>query len=916
MHRRRPNGSARPADTDYEPVPLTAGRKGARSTGSGGKLHVMILVWFAVLATIALWRHHSLPTPGKCGDQREFSECNARETIRGLAHTIGMRLVGTKQEALARDMILDKLHGYKSDAAAQGTDVPVFDIDVQVADGSHRFDLMGQALIKTYTNITNIVARLSCGPECDGNAILLNSHFDSTIVSPGASDDGAGVAVMLELIRILSQRKEKMKNAVIFLWNGAEETLQDASHAFITQHKYRDTIRGVINLEAMGQGGKEILFQANSKEMISAYSRVPNPHGSVLSNDIFRTGLVMSDTDFRQFVDHGGLVGLDMAFYTNSYLYHTMLDVEDTIEKGSLQNFGENAMAMLDYLLYESDLAVIDRNDDLVFFDLLGVWFFHYTWAQAHIGHWIVIALSVAAVLIPRRARNGQRLSNTVKAAGTVLASNLGSILVSAMLGVALMIPLKASLVWFSREWYPVVLFGPMAVLGSLLPQLWLRARHTRRSLVAQGKKGIPSPTDSGDADLERTVYDALILAFAGLITLADHFELGISYVFTMYTVGLLVGRALDLVLSKNQEDHIHPAAYIAAALPFAISTELTTGTLNLFVPISGRTGADTPSDVIVAVLTGALLFLHFYLLLPLTHRLSPAAANRSAKMVALVGLLVVAIFVLAVKPFDTMHPKRVFVEYKENLTDNTREVMIAHADSGSVAAILSAVEKQTGTKPILRTASVTGRDWSTIAPFSNFMESYAFDISHTPPLTRTTHTDDTTRGPQLDIVKDTYDKETDIRRLSIRCYYPRYIWTVLTFSADVVSWSLDDTTMLNNGGNIPITLRHAGGYPTNDWTLDVTVRGSKPITMEISGLEQDTFHELVNDDEESESWKERKHQRQGEVGTAVGPVRIGKAWKWSDRFEPASVLAALEKVMPDWTTGLYIAVVVRRFEV
>ncbi|RKO87596.1 hypothetical protein BDK51DRAFT_3353, partial [Blyttiomyces helicus] len=85
----------------------------------------------------------------------------------------------------------------------------------------------------------------------------------------------------------------------------------DASHGFITQHPLRQNIRAVINLEAMGQGGREILFQANAAEMIKAYAQVPHPHGNIISNDIFRTGLVISDTDFRQFRDYAGLPGLD-----------------------------------------------------------------------------------------------------------------------------------------------------------------------------------------------------------------------------------------------------------------------------------------------------------------------------------------------------------------------------------------------------------------------------------------------------------------------------------------------------------------------------------------------------------------------------------------------------------------------------
>jgi len=122
-----------------------------------------------------------------------------------------------------------------------------------------------------YTNVTNIIVRLSCpesaahpSRECENNAVLLNAHFDTTLGSPGASDDGSGIAVMLEIIRIMSQQSwDGYKNSVVFctyflvwlgngvlcdtypthwsVFNGAEESLQDASHAFITMHELKDS---------------------------------------------------------------------------------------------------------------------------------------------------------------------------------------------------------------------------------------------------------------------------------------------------------------------------------------------------------------------------------------------------------------------------------------------------------------------------------------------------------------------------------------------------------------------------------------------------------------------------------------------------------------------------------------------------
>lgn len=67
-----------------------------------------------------------------------------------------------------------------------------------------RFDIMAKRLYKTYVNLSNIIVRVSDGTEKGKeHAVLVNSHLDSTLPSPGASDDALAVGVMIECIRVL-----------------------------------------------------------------------------------------------------------------------------------------------------------------------------------------------------------------------------------------------------------------------------------------------------------------------------------------------------------------------------------------------------------------------------------------------------------------------------------------------------------------------------------------------------------------------------------------------------------------------------------------------------------------------------------------------------------------------------------------
>lgn len=141
--------------------------------------------------------------------------------------------------------------------------------------------------------------------------LLVSDRFYSGSLS-GGSDDGINVVVMLEILRKLSLSPTRLRHNVIFLFNGAEETPLQASHGFITQHKWAEECKIIVNLEACGAGGKIILFQTGPETpwLMKYYSSVQHPYGQAAGEEIFQSGLIPSDTDFRIFRDYGKLVGM------------------------------------------------------------------------------------------------------------------------------------------------------------------------------------------------------------------------------------------------------------------------------------------------------------------------------------------------------------------------------------------------------------------------------------------------------------------------------------------------------------------------------------------------------------------------------------------------------------------------------
>ena len=72
-------------------------------------------LWLS-LFSLGSYFYHKLPEPIGPTEDLVFSEGNARQVIRTLAHDIGLRVVGSKQESKAIDYIWEQLNEIKDNA--------------------------------------------------------------------------------------------------------------------------------------------------------------------------------------------------------------------------------------------------------------------------------------------------------------------------------------------------------------------------------------------------------------------------------------------------------------------------------------------------------------------------------------------------------------------------------------------------------------------------------------------------------------------------------------------------------------------------------------------------------------------------------------------------------------------------------
>ena len=148
----------------------------------------------------------------------------------------------------------------------------------------------------------------------------MSAHYDSVPVGPGASDDGVGVATLLEVGSILKRRP--LQRPVILLFNEGEELGLVGARAFLADPLSRN-VDSLLNFEARGVNGPVTMFETSQPNgpAISVFGHaVRRPVASSMSTDIAR--LIPNDTDVTVYKERGWLT-LNFAMVGNETRYHS-----------------------------------------------------------------------------------------------------------------------------------------------------------------------------------------------------------------------------------------------------------------------------------------------------------------------------------------------------------------------------------------------------------------------------------------------------------------------------------------------------------------------------------------------------------------------------------------------------------------
>lgn len=277
----------------------------------------------------------------------EFSAARAMEKVKVIAKE--PHPVGSPAHAEVRDYLMAELKGLGLHP------------EIQEIVALDRHD-------QSWT-LENIMVRI---PGTDNSkALMIAAHYDSVPTAPGAADDGAAIAAMLETVRAL-QGSGPLRNDLIVLMTDGEELGMLGAREFMNEHPWAKEVGLVFNFEARGNKGPSFMFETSDqngwivKEFIKA---APQPIAYSLVYNVYK--LMPNDTDLTMF-RAGGLAGLNFAFGMGLNSYHTMLDTPENLDLASLQHHGEY---MLSLTRHFGDLDLNQpqmQQENRVYFNVFG----------------------------------------------------------------------------------------------------------------------------------------------------------------------------------------------------------------------------------------------------------------------------------------------------------------------------------------------------------------------------------------------------------------------------------------------------------------------------------------------------------------------------------------------------------------
>ena len=328
----------------------------------------------------------------------------------------------------AHDRARDDVVGMFSDLGYTPTvhSNPMFDLsdpaDKRIFDG---LSAEQQAVLKDAPAETIVVDV----PGKSEHTMALMAHYDSATVeadenghqhitdgtSPGASDDGYGVAAIVETLRALKAEGRQPENSLKIVITDAEEIGLIGARNEMRHHRADyENVDLVLNLEARGMSGPAFMFETSpNNSAVAGYflSHVKQPVTGSLFPSLY--ALMPNSTDMTNLIPEGFTV-LNIAAVGDADHYHQSTDAPRYVDHSTLQHYGDQALDLTRAWAFDGQAPTLTADGDLHFFQLWRGLTVRYPAAVGTGLGCLAVIAALGAVVVRAKSLHWKRVLGTV----------------------------------------------------------------------------------------------------------------------------------------------------------------------------------------------------------------------------------------------------------------------------------------------------------------------------------------------------------------------------------------------------------------------------------------------------------------------------------------------------------------------
>lgn len=224
--------------------------------------------------------------------------------------------------------------------------VPVFTISVRDAMkfvGSDVKTVHLELRQHSFTNTSHNILATVEGTDHAEESIVLTAHYDSTLTSPGACDNGSGAVTLMYIYRHFL--KNRPRRTMRFIWCGSEEQGLLGSRAYVAAHEAElSSVRLCYNLDSVGTIlGENNIDIAGNDALKELTEQLCKEWGFVTEVFVFPDG-----SDSAPFANKGIPAVCPGRIHWTSNDFHTRWDTIETVSAQRLHEIGEFSVFYLE----------------------------------------------------------------------------------------------------------------------------------------------------------------------------------------------------------------------------------------------------------------------------------------------------------------------------------------------------------------------------------------------------------------------------------------------------------------------------------------------------------------------------------------------------------------------------------------